>query len=164
MHLYVAQLGIVACHSVKSALELPSSLILMSFTWQDLQRVTCEKLELAGHVSSLQEEVERGREELLHTRDQMDRLQQATGSTIQNQNLFKPSFSASGRRFPLPLSQSLWTWYKIRTAGSAAWWVNRGANINFFTVNICVNYFKKIWFLIISCKKHFIQRNLNWHH
>jgi hypothetical protein len=43
---------------------------------QDLQRVTCEKLELASHVSSLQLELERGREELHHTRDQMDRLQQ----------------------------------------------------------------------------------------
>jgi hypothetical protein len=45
---------------------------------QDLQRVTCEKLELASHVSSLELELERGREELLHTRDQMDRLQQVT--------------------------------------------------------------------------------------
>jgi hypothetical protein len=44
---------------------------------QDLQRVTCEKLELASHVTGLEEEVERSREELHHTRDQLDRLQQA---------------------------------------------------------------------------------------
>jgi hypothetical protein len=47
------------------------------FRVQDLQRVTCEKLELASHVTGLEEEVERSREELHHTRDQLDRLQQA---------------------------------------------------------------------------------------
>jgi hypothetical protein len=49
----------------------------MGFRVQDLQRVTCEKLELASHVTGLEEEVERSREELHHTRDQLDRLQQA---------------------------------------------------------------------------------------
>jgi hypothetical protein len=52
-------------------------LINYGFRLQDLQRVTCEKLELASHVTGLEEEVERSREELHHTRDQLDRLQQA---------------------------------------------------------------------------------------
>ena len=44
--------------------------------FQDLQRVTGEKLELANHVSSLEVELERARREVVQGREELERIQQ----------------------------------------------------------------------------------------